>query len=336
MQGLVTVFGGSGFVGSQIVRALAKSGARVRVAVRNPGRGYKLRMLGDVGQIEVAQANIRDQASVDRALEGAEACVNAVGVLFESGRQRFDELHARGAGLLARAALAAGATRFVQISAIGADANSAAAYARSKADGEAAVRDAAPEATILRPSVVFGPDDQFFNRFAAMAGVSPALPLIGGGRTRFQPVFVGDVASAVARSLDDPAAPGRMYELGGPGIYTFKALMEMMLAEIGKPRFLAPVPFPLAGLLGRAGDFAASAGLPPPITTDQVEMLKVDNVVAPGALGLADLGISPQALESIIGSYLYRYRRGGQYAEQSAVAAASPPRPTPAKSSSRA
>jgi NADH dehydrogenase len=322
MQGLVTVFGGSGFVGSQIVRALAKSGARIRVAVRNPGRGYRLRMLGDVGQIEVSQANIRDEASVARALEGAEACVNAVGVLFESGRQTFGDLHAAGAGLLARQAVAAGAERFVQISAIGADPDSPAAYARSKAAGEAAVREAAPLATILRPSVVFGADDQFFNRFAAMAGLSPALPLIGGGGTRFQPVFVGDVASAVALALDDPAAPGHTYELGGPGVYTFKALMEIMLAEIGKSRFLAPVPFPIAGLLGRAGDIAAMAGLPPPITSDQVEMLKVDNVVAPGALGLADLGVTPQAIESVLGSYLYRYRRGGQYAELSAAAAA--------------
>jgi uncharacterized protein YbjT (DUF2867 family) len=322
MQGLVTVFGGSGFVGSQIVRALAKTGARVRVAVRNPGRGYRLRMLGDVGQIEIVQANIREESSVARALDGAEACVNAVGVLFESGRQRFDDLHAEGAGLLARRAARAGAARFVQISAIGANLDSPAAYARSKAAGEAAVLDAAPLATILRPSVVFGPDDQFFNRFAAMAGLSPALPLIGGGGTFFQPVFVGDVALAVARTLDDQAASGRTYELGGPGVYTFKALMEIMLAEIGKSRFLAPVPFPIAGMLGRAGDIAAQAGFPPPVTSDQVEMLKVDNVVAPGALGLADLGVTPQALESVIGSYLYRYRRGGQYAELSAAAAA--------------
>jgi NADH dehydrogenase len=279
-------------------------------------------MLGDVGQIEVAQANIRDAASVARALEGAEACVNAVGVLFESGRQRFDDLHAAGAGLLAREAVKAGAERFIQISAIGADADSPALYARSKAAGEAAVREAAPFATILRPSVVFGADDQFFNRFAAMAGLSPALPLIGGGGTRFQPVFVGDVAEAVARALDDPATAGRTYELGGPGVYTFKELMRIMLAEIGKPRFLAPVPFWIAGLLGRAGDLAAKTGLPPPITVDQVQMLKVDNVVAPGALSLADLGVTPQALETVIGSYLYRYRRGGQYAELSAAAAA--------------
>jgi len=326
MQGLVTVFGGSGFVGSQIVRALARNGARVRVAVRNPGRGYRLRMLGDVGQIEVTQANIRDEASVARALEGAQACVNAVGVLFQSGRQTFDDLHAHGAGLLARSAVAAGAERFVQLSAIGADAASPAAYAKSKAAGEAAVREAAPFAIILRPSVVFGPDDQFFNRFAAMAGLAPALPLIGGGSTLFQPVFVGDVAEAVAKALDDPKAPGRTYELGGPGVYTFKALMELMLTEIGKSRLLAPIPFPLAGLLGKAGDFVAMAGFPPPITSDQVEMLKSNNVVAPGAFGLADLGVTAQPLESIIGSYLYRYRRGGQYAESSAAAAAAPPR----------
>ena len=164
------------------------------------------------------------------------------------------------------------------------------------------------------------------HRFAAMAGLAPALPLIGGGSTLFQPVFVGDVAEAVAKALDDPKAPGRTYELGGPGVYTFKALMELMLTEIGKSRLLAPIPFPLAGLLGKAGDFVAMAGFPPPITSDQVEMLKSNNVVAPGAFGLADLGVTAQPLEPIIGSYLYRYRRGGQYAESSAAAAAAPPR----------
>ncbi len=326
MQGLVTVFGGSGFVGSQIVRALAKSGARVRVAARNPGRGYRLRMLGDVGQIEIVQANIRDEPSVARALDGAEGCVNAVGVLYESGRQRFDDLHARGAATLARLAVQAGAARFVQVSAIGADPKSAAAYARSKAAGEAATRAAAPFATILRPSIVFGAEDSFFNRFAQMATLAPALPLIGGGGTRFQPVFVGDVAQAVVQALDDPKAAGRTYELGGPGIYTFKALMALMLAQIGRNRALAPIPFGIADLMGRAGDIMASLGLPPPITRDQVAMLRTDNVVAPGALGLADLGIAPQALEPIIETYLYRFRKGGQYAELTAIAAATAPR----------
>ena len=322
MRGLVTVFGGSGFVGSQVVRALAKRGSRVRVAVRNPGRGYRLRMLGDVGQIEVVQANIRDAPSVARALGGAEACVNAVAVLYESGRQTFDALHVEGARAIAQGAKAQGVERFVQISAIGADAASPSRYARTKAAGEAAVREAIPTATIIRPSVVFGAEDQFFNRFAAMAMVSPALPLIGGGHTRFQPVFVTDVAAAVSQAVHDPATAGRVYELGGPSVYSFKALMELMLAEIGRRRILASLPFPLAKMLGLGGDLAARIGLPPPITADQVESLRADNIVGPGALGLADLGVTPTALEPIIGTYLYRFRAGGQYAEQIGALAA--------------
>jgi NADH dehydrogenase len=318
MKGLVTVFGGSGFVGSQIVRALARQGLRVRVAVRRPGRGYRLRMLGDVGQVEVAQANIRD---------GAEACVNAVAVLYESGRQRFDALHVDGASAVARAAKAGGVERFVQISAIGADPASPAKYARTKAAGEAVAREAIPTVTVIRPSVIFGHDDAFFNRFAAMALISPVLPLIGGGGTRFQPVFVGDVAAAVSRALTDPAAEGRTYELGGPAIYTFKELMELLLKEIGRSRLLAPLPFPIAGLMGGAGDLLAATGLvAPPITSDQVAMLRRDNVVTAGALGLADLGVAATAVEAIIPSYLYRFRKGGQYAEVIKAAAALPPR----------
>jgi uncharacterized protein YbjT (DUF2867 family) len=322
MQGLVTVFGGSGFVGGQIVRALARSGARVRVAVRQPGRGYRLRMLGDVGQIEVVQANLRDANSVQRALDGAEAAVNAVGVLYETGRQTFQTLHADGARTLALLSREAGIERFIQISAIGASAESTSLYARTKAAGEAAVREALPGAVILRPSVVFGQDDQFFNRFATMATLSPALPLIGGGATRFQPVFVADVAAAVAKALHDPAAAGGVYELGGPGIYTFEALMRLLLAEIGRNRLLVPVPFSMARLLGLAGDALAWAGLPPPITSDQVELLRGDNVAGPGALGLADLGVTPSALEPIIPTYLYRYVDGGQYAEATGSKAA--------------
>ncbi|MDQ2861381.1 MAG: complex I NDUFA9 subunit family protein [Pseudomonadota bacterium] len=325
MKSLVTVFGGTGFVGSQIVRVLAKRGQRVRVAARNPGRGYRLRMLGDVGQIEVVQANIRDEGSVARALDGAEACVNAVAVLYESGNQRFADLHVEGARTVALAAKAAGASRFVHISALGADAGSAAKYARSKAAGEVATREVIAGATILRPSVVFGADDRFFNRFAAMVPVSPALPLIGGGGTRFQPVFVGDVAAAVGQALEDPRAAGRDYELGGPTIYTFKALMALLLAEIGRSRLLVPLPFPIAKLLGLAGDLMAAASpFAPPITTDQVEMLRADSVVSAGAPGLADLGVAPSALEPIIPTYLYRYRKGGQYAEMTAAAAARP------------
>ncbi|HEY5107198.1 MAG TPA: complex I NDUFA9 subunit family protein [Caulobacteraceae bacterium] len=321
MKGLATVFGGSGFVGAQIVRALAKGGWRVRVAVRQPGRGYRLRMLGDVGQIEIVQANIRNAASVDRALEGAEACINAVAVLYEHGRQSFQALHVEGARQVALAAAAHGVGRLVHISAIGADANSPSAYARSKAAGEAAVRAVAPFAAIVRPSVVFGADDNFFNRFAAMAVVSPALPLIGGGVTLFQPVFVSDVAAAVAAALA-PSATGLTYELGGPMAYSFRRLMELMLAEIRRERLLVPIPFALARIIGLAGEILALTPLPPPITSDQVNLLRRDAVVTPGALGLADLGVAATAVEPVIGAYLYRYRKGGQYAEPVEAAAA--------------
>lgn len=314
MRGLVTVFGGTGFVGRQVVRSLARQGWRVRVAARNVGRGYRLRMLGDVGQIEVVQANLRNADSVGRALDGAEACVNLVGVLFEGGRQGFQALHAMGAKTVAEAAAARGVTRFVQISALGADPQSPSKYARTKAEGEAAVRAAAPTAVILRPSVVFGPEDDFFNRFAAMAGVSPALPLPGGGATRFQPVYVGDVAAAVARVLADPDCAGRTYELGGPGVFTFRELMDFVLRETGKRRILVPLPWPVASLIGKVAALSAIVGIPPVLTADQVELLRSDNVVSDGAAGLEALGITPRSVEAITPTYLYRYRKGGQYA----------------------
>jgi len=313
MRGLVTVFGGTGFVGRQVVRSLAKQGWRVRVAARNVGRGYRLRMLGDVGQIEVVQANIRNLASIERALDGAEACVNLVGVLYESGRQGFQAIHGMGAKTVAEAAARQGIVRFVQMSAIGADPEGASKYARTKALGEQAVRDAIPAAVIIRPSIVFGPEDAFFNKFAAMANFSPALPLIGGGATRFQPVFVGDVAAAVAGALSDPDSAGRTYELGGPGVYSFKDLLGFITREIGKPRILLPLPWWVSKLIGQAGDLQ-SILLPPLLTSDQVESLRTDNVVAPGALGLADLGVAPTSMEAIVPAYLYRYRKGGQYA----------------------
>jgi NADH dehydrogenase len=271
-------------------------------------------MLGDVGQIEVVQANIREPTSVSRALEGAEACVNAVAVLYESGRQTFEALHVAGARVIAETAAAQGVGRFVHISAIGAHMNSPAAYARTKAAGETAVREILPGAVILRPSVIFGPDDAFFNRFAAMAGLSPALPLIGGGATLFQPVYVGDVAQAVAAALVMPEAEGRTFELGGPQVHSFRDLMVLMLAVIQRRRFLAPIPFPLAELMGRGGDIAAALGLTPPITSDQVALLRSDTVAAEGAPGLAALGVTPSALEPILPTYLYVYRPGGQYA----------------------
>jgi uncharacterized protein YbjT (DUF2867 family) len=321
MQGLVTVFGGSGFLGTQVVRALAKRGLRIRVAVRNPGRGYKLRMLGDVGQIEVVQANVRAPASVARALAGAEACVNLVGVLYEAGRQKFQAVHAMGARNIAEAAAAAGITRLVQVSAIGANLDSASKYARTKAMGEAAAREMLPTATIVRPSIVFGPGDGFFNLFAQMAGLSPVLPLIGGGQTRFQPVFVGDVGAAVTACVVDPTTEGRTYELAGPGTYSFRQLIELICRETGRSPTLLPLPFPLARLIGAGGDvMAALTPFAPPLTSDQVELLRTDNVAAEGAPGLAELGVQPTALEPILPTYLYRYRRGGQYADVTAAA----------------
>jgi uncharacterized protein YbjT (DUF2867 family) len=324
MQGLVTVFGGTGFVGAQVVRALARSGARVRVAVRNPGRGYRLRMLGDVGQIQVVQANIRNDDSIARALDGAEACVNLVGVLYGAGKQTFQAVHVHGAAAVAKAAANAGITRYVHMSAIGADATSASDYARTKGEGEAAVRAVIPQAVIIRPSIIFGPGDGFFERFAAMAQVSPVLPLIGGGKTRFQPVYVGDVAQAIARAGADAASAGHTYELGGPGTYTFKELMEIVCAVTMRKRILLPIPFAAASMLGVVGDVWAWKkgwlGLipPPPITSDQVKQLHTGNVVAGGADGLAALGITPQALEPIVPTYLYRYRKDGQFAVASA------------------
>jgi len=322
MQGLVTVFGGTGFVGAQVVRALARTGARIRVAVRNPGRGYRLRMLGDVGQIQIVQANIRNEASILRALEGAEACVNLAGVLYGSARQTFHAVHVEGAAAVARAAKARKITRYVHMSALGADRASPSEYARTKAEGEQAVRDILPGAVIIRPSIVFGAEDDFFNRFGSLATVSPVLPLIGGGETRFQPVYVADVAAAIARAVTDPASTGQIYELGGPGVHSFRALMEMVNAVTYRHRMLVTVPWPLAGLIGVAGDLQAwvkgGVGLVPApmLTRDQVELLKADNVVSEGAPGLAAMGVTATAMEPILPTYMYRYRKGGQFAPE--------------------
>lgn len=321
MQNLVTVFGGSGFIGAQAVRRLANAGWRIRVAVRQPNLAYAMRLHGDVGQIDVVQANIRNEASIRRAVAGATSVVNLVGVLYEKGRQGFQSLHAMGARNVAEAARAEGVARLVQMSALGADAGSESRYARSKADGERAVRQVAPDAVILRPSIVFGQDDHFFNRFATMASFSPVLPLIGGGATRFQPVFVGDVGKAIARVATDAGAAGQTFELGGPAVFTFRELMELMLQETGRRRLLAPVPFAVAGALGAMGDLA-SALIPPPVTSDQVKQLRTDNVVSGQHPGLAELGVAPTTLEAVLPTYLYRYRKGGQYADQEARALA--------------
>lgn len=314
MQGLVTVFGGSGFVGKQVVRALAKRGFRVRVACRRVNVAYEARLMGEVGQIDVMQANLRVPASVDRALEGASAAVNLVGVLYESGRQGF-ELHSKGAETVAKACAANGVERLVQMSALGADAASHSAYARTKAEGEQAARAHVPGAVAIRPSIVFGQDDRFFNRFAAMAQLSPVLPLPGGGKTLYQSVFVGDVGAAIAACIADPASAGQTFELGGPETKSFRELMELMLQVIHRKRLLLPLPFPIAKAIGLAGDIQARLlPIAPPLTRDQVELLKHDNVCSGDFPGLAELGIAPVAVEAIIPTYLYRYRPGGQFA----------------------
>ncbi len=317
MQNLVTVFGGSGFVGTQAVRHLAKAGWRVRVAVRNPGLAYKMRLLGDVGQIDVVQANIRDIPSLERALEGATASLNLVGLLFETGRQGFQSVHVAGSRNIAEVAQALGVRRVVQMSALGADPASPSNYARTKAQAEAEIRAVQPGASIVRPSIVFGQGDGFFNKFGEMARFTPALPLIGGGETRFQPVFVGDVGQALARIVTDPACAGQTYELGGPTVHTFRELLEIMLAETGQKRLLVPVPFAVASLLGKAADLGSFL-LPPPVTADQVELLKSDNVPSGQYPGLGELGITPTSLGAVLPTYLYRYRAGGQYADQDA------------------
>jgi NADH dehydrogenase len=267
--------------------------------------------MGKLGQISLAAANVRDEASVAAAIEGADHVVNLVGILYQRGKQRFAAVHADAAGRIARRARAAGVERLVHVSALGADPKSPALYAQSKAAGERAVLEAFPDATIMRPSIVFGPEDDFFNRFAMLARLLPALPLIGGGRTRFQPVYVGDVAEAVRRALDDPAAKGRVYELGGPRVYTFKELLEIVLAETGRRRLLVPVPFPIAELQGRLLELSPLAPL---LTRDQVVMLKSDVVVSPGAHDLRALGVAPTALELIVPTYLRRYRRSARAA----------------------
>ncbi len=307
-----TVFGGSGFVGRYTVGELARRGYRVRVAVRRPDRALFLKPLGDVGQITPVAANVRDDASVAAAVEGADAAINLVGVLYEAGPQRFHAVHAEGAGRIARAASAAGVERLVHVSAIGAAPDSAAEYARSKAAGEEAVREAFPDAAIVRPSIVFGVEDDFLNRFAWIARLAPAIPLIGGGNTRFQPVYVGDVAAGIVRIVEDPGTSGAVYEFGGPAVYSFRDLMEAMLEQIGRRRLLLPVPGILAMLPARLMELSP---FPPLLTRDQIRMLARDNVAAGDAPGLAELGLPPTPLEAVAPGYLARYRRGGRPAD---------------------
>lgn len=310
---LVTVFGGSGFVGRHVVRALAKQGYRVRAAVRRPDLAHYLQPLGTVGQIQAVQANLRHRWSVERAVEGADAVVNLVGILHETGRQKFNTIQAYGPGVIAEAAKAAGIDAITHVSAIGADASSSAVYARTKAAGEKSVLDTLPDSTILRPSIIFGPEDGFFNLFARMARFSPALPLIGGGETRFQPVFVGDVAEAVALAVSGGTKPGTTYELGGPEVKTFRECLELMLEVIDRKRLLVSLPFAIARLEARFLQMLPN----PLLTVDQVRLLETDNVVSDAAIAegrtLEGLGIEIETLSSVLPSYLVQYRPQGEF-----------------------
>jgi uncharacterized protein YbjT (DUF2867 family) len=314
---LVTVFGGTGFLGRHVVGALARRDFRIRVAVRRPDLAGHLQPLGRVGQIHAVQANLRHPASVEAAMRGADVAINLVGILTEQGAQKFTSVQGEGAGAVATAAAACGA-RMVHVSAIGADANSPSRYARSKAEGERAVLAAVPQATILRPSVVFGPEDQFTNRFATLARISPVLPLVGAD-TRMQPVYVGDVATAVAAAVDGQAKAGATYELGGPEALTMREIIRFILKTIDRERILLPLSFGLANLQAQLLQFAPGDFK---LTPDQVRLLEVDNVVSEGAkaagLTLQGLGITPDSLEAMAPSYLWRFRKTGQFARRNA------------------
>ena len=314
---LVTVFGGSGFLGRHLVRALAREGYRIRVAVRRPDLAGHLQPLGRVGQIHAVQANLRYPESVEAAVRGADVVVNLGGILYERGKQTFEAVQQEGANAVAHAAAAQGA-RLIHVSALGADPDSTAVYARTKAAGEVAVLGTVPDATIFRPSIMFGPEDDFFNRFAALARLSPFLPLVGGGATKFQPVFVGDVAQAIARAVGGRAKGGTIYELGGPEVKTFKELMTYVLEVTGRKRLLLPLPFGLARLQAFFLQY-----LPKPLLTpDQVELLRADNIVSAAAQAegrtLTALGIEPAAFEAIVPSYLWRFRKTGQFTRRTA------------------
>lgn len=309
---LVTIFGGSGFLGRHVVRALAQRDYRILVAVRRPDLAFHLQPLGRVGQINPVQANVRFPASVEAAVRDAAVVINLTGILYERGRQTFDSVHVAGAEAVARAAAAIGA-KVIHVSAIGADESSPSRYAQSKARGEAAVLAAVPRATIIRPSIIFGPEDDFFNRFAAMARISPILPLIGGGDTKFQPVFAGDVAAAIAATAGRAGEPGTIYELGGPDVQTFTQLLQFILATIERKRLLVPIPYALAQMQAALLQLLPT----PPLTPDQVQLLKRDNVVSANAdrerRTFAAFGIDPASMMAIVPTYLWRFRKTGQF-----------------------
>jgi uncharacterized protein YbjT (DUF2867 family) len=315
---LVTVFGGSGFLGRNVVRALAKRDYRIRVAVRRPELAGHLQPLGKVGQIHSVQANLRYPASVEAAMRDSHVAINLVGILTEGGAQTFEAVQGKGAETVAKAATAVGA-RMVHVSAIGADQNSPSRYARAKAAGEEAVLSAMPSAVILRPSILFGPEDDFTNRFAALARLSPMLPLIGGGETKLQPAYVGDVATAVADAVDGKTKAGAVYELGGPEVLSMREIMKIILDITDRDRRLVSLPFGLAKLQSLLLQFAPG---PFKLTPDQVELLRSDNVVSGAAkaagLTLEGLGISPDSIEAIAPQYLWRFRPAGQFQRKNA------------------
>jgi len=330
-QKLVTVFGGGGFIGRYVSRKLVEAGFRVRVAVRRPHLAGQVRLAGAPGWVDLVQANVRDQVSVDRATEGADAVINLVGILYEKGRQSFDGTQLTGAVNIAQACKRAGIETFVHISAIGADAESKSNYAQSKAQAESEIREIFPQATILRPSLVFGPEDQFFNRFAALAShplssLAPFFPAIGGGHTVVQPVYAGDVADAIVQSVTRPDASGKTYELGGPTRYSFKQIYDFISTTIDRKRFALPLPYFVAKPLGLAFGtlfryvWPFSSGIlgEPPLTGDQVELLKRDNLVSDDALTLSDLGVTElESIEAIVPAYLVPFRPYGQYHQKS-------------------
>ena len=311
---IVTVFGGSGFLGRHVVRALCKQGWRVRAASRRPHLSGDVKLAGDVGQVQLVQANVRNRLSIKRALENAEAVVNLVGVMPERGAQTFQGTQALGAANIAQLAAEAGIKNVVLVSAIGANAKSKSNYARTKAEAEASTREAVPSAVILRPSIIFGPEDGFFTRFALMARFTPIMPLIGGA-TKFQPIYVADVAAAVANALK-PGHAGKTFELGGPRTYTMKELLQYITHEIDRPRMLLPVPIPVAAPIGYIVGALSTLNpfFGPPIIGDQIQLFKTDNVVAPGANTIADLGVtSLESVEAIVPTYLWRHRPHGQF-----------------------
>ena len=306
----ITIFGGSGFLGRYVVRALAKKGWRIKVATRRPNRAFFLRPMGQVGQIGFIKCDVADAGQIAHAMAGSQAVVNLTGILFQRG-QTFDAVHVKGPEAIGREAARLGLRAMVHVSAIGADSESDSRYAESKAEGEKRVREAFPSATIMRPSLLFGPEDQFFNRFAEMARFLPALPLIGGGRTLFQPVFVSDAAAAIVTALDDPHAQAKTYELGGPTVYSFRQLMEIMLGVIDRKRLLVPLPLWIAFLKSIFLQLMPK----PLLTPDQVRLLRHDNIVSPTAHTLKDLGITPTTVEAEVPAYLWRYRAKGEYAD---------------------